>query len=80
VTGRRGRRHHQLLDDLNEERDYRKWKEKALDRALCGLRFGRGYGPLVRQAAECTRSRLSHVCTQWWIVIMTSVTKTTHTN
>jgi len=34
VTGRRGRRRKQLLDDLNEKRGYCKLKEEALDRSL----------------------------------------------
>jgi hypothetical protein len=34
-TGRRGRRPRNLLDDLNERRDYSHLKEEALD-ALCG--------------------------------------------
>jgi hypothetical protein len=34
VTGRRGRRHKQLLDDLKEKREYGKFKEKALHRTL----------------------------------------------
>jgi hypothetical protein len=32
MTGRRGRRRKQLLDDLKEKRRYRKLKEEALDR------------------------------------------------
>ena len=31
VTGRRGRRHKQLLDDIKETRGYWKLKEEALD-------------------------------------------------
>jgi hypothetical protein len=50
MTGRRGRRK-QLLDDLKEKRRYWKLKEEALDRFLWRNRFGRGYGPVVRQAA-----------------------------
>jgi hypothetical protein len=34
VTGRRGRRRQQLLDDLKEKRRYWKLKEEALDRIL----------------------------------------------
>jgi hypothetical protein len=34
MTGRRGRRCMQLLDDLKEKRRYRKLKEEALDRTL----------------------------------------------
>jgi hypothetical protein len=49
MTGRRGRRRKQLLNDLKEKRRYCKLKEKALDRTLWRSRFGRGYGPVVRQ-------------------------------
>jgi hypothetical protein len=52
ITGRRGRRRKQLLDDLEEKRRYCKLKEEALDRTLWRTRFGRGYGPVVRQTAE----------------------------
>ena len=48
VTGRRGRRRKQLLDDLKEKRGYWKLQEEALDRTLLGTRFGRGYGHLVK--------------------------------
>jgi len=34
VTGGRGRRHKQLLDDLKETRVYWKLKEEALDRTV----------------------------------------------
>jgi hypothetical protein len=47
VTGRRGRRRKQLLDDFKEKRNYYKLKEEALDRILWRTRFGRGYGPVV---------------------------------
>jgi hypothetical protein len=40
VTGRRGRRRKQLLDDLKEKRRYWKLKEEALDRTLWRTRFG----------------------------------------
>jgi hypothetical protein len=52
LTGRRGRRRKQLLDDLEEKRRYSKLKEEALDRNLWRTRFGRGYGPVVRQTTE----------------------------
>jgi hypothetical protein len=52
MTGRRGRRRKQLLDDLKEKRRYWKFKEKALARTLWRTHFGRGYGPVVRQTAE----------------------------
>jgi hypothetical protein len=52
MTGRRGRRRKQLLYDLKEKRRYWKLKEEALDHILWRTRFGRGYGPVVRQTAE----------------------------
>jgi hypothetical protein len=52
MTGRQGRRHKQLLDDLKEKRRYWKLKEEALDRTLWRTHFERGYGPGVRQTAE----------------------------
>jgi len=52
VTGRRGRRRRKLLDDLKEMRGYSCLKEKALDRAMCRARFGRGFGPVVRETAK----------------------------
>ena len=35
VTGRRGRRHRKLLDELKERRGYSHLKEEALDRTMC---------------------------------------------
>jgi hypothetical protein len=52
VTGRRGRRRKQLLDDLKEKKRYWKLKEEAVDRTMWRSRFGRGYGPVVRRTAE----------------------------
>jgi hypothetical protein len=52
VMGIRGRRRKQLLDDRKEKRRYWKLKEEAIDRTLCRTRFGRGYGPVVRDTAE----------------------------
>jgi hypothetical protein len=52
MTGRRGRRRKQLLDYLKDKRRYWKLKEEALDRTVWRTRFGRGYGPVVRQATE----------------------------
>jgi hypothetical protein len=48
---RRGRRCKQLLDDVKEKRRYWKLKEEALDRTLRRARFGRRYGPFLRQTA-----------------------------
>ena len=52
MTGRQGERHKQLLDDLKETRGYWKLKTEAPDRTVWRTRFGRGYGPDVRQTME----------------------------
>jgi len=51
-AGRRGRRRRTLLDDLKERRGYSHLKEEALDRTMWRDRFGRGFGPVVRQITE----------------------------
>ena len=52
VTGWRGRRRKQLLDDLEEKRRYWKLKEEADDRTVWRARFGRGYGLVVIETTE----------------------------
>jgi len=52
VTGRQGRRRRKLLDYLKERRRYSHLKEKALDRTMWRARFGRGFGPVVRQTTK----------------------------
>jgi hypothetical protein len=53
VTGRRRRRRRRkLLDDLQERRGYSHLKEEALGRTICSARFGRGFGPVVRQTTK----------------------------
>jgi hypothetical protein len=52
MTGRRERRRKQIRDGLKEKRRHWKLKEEALDRTLWRTRFGRGYGPVVRQTTE----------------------------
>ena len=52
VTGRRGRRRRKLLDDPKERRGYSRLKEEPLDRTMWRARFGRGFGPVVRQTAK----------------------------
>jgi hypothetical protein len=52
VTGRRGRRHRKLLDDLKERRQYSHLKVEALDRTMWRAHFGRGFGPGLRQTAK----------------------------
>jgi len=48
-TGRRRRRRRKLLDDLKERKGYSHLKGEALDRTVWRNRFGRGFGPVVRQ-------------------------------
>jgi hypothetical protein len=73
MTGRRGRRRKQLLDDLKEKRRYWKLKEEALYRTLWTTRFGRGYGPVVRQTTEWMNEWMNaymyanETCKQGWI-------------
>ena len=52
VTGRRGRKRRKLLDDLKERRGYSHLKKEALDHTVWRDRFGRGFGPVVRQTAK----------------------------
>ena len=52
VTERQGRRSRKLLDDLKERRGYSYLKEEALDRTMCRARFGRFFGPVVRQTTK----------------------------
>jgi hypothetical protein len=52
VTGRRGRRRRKLLDGLKKRRGYSHIKEEALDRTMWRARFGRGFGPVVRQTVK----------------------------
>jgi len=49
VAGRRGRKRRKLLDGLKERREYSHLKEEALYRTMWRARFGRGFGPVVRQ-------------------------------
>jgi hypothetical protein len=52
VTGRQGRRRTKLLDDLKERTGYSHLKEEALDRTMWRARFGRKFGPVVRQTTK----------------------------
>ena len=52
VTRRRGRRRRKLLDYLKERRGYSHLKEEALNRTMWIARFGRGFGPVVRQTTK----------------------------
>ena len=49
MTGRRGRRGRKLLNELKERRGYSHVKEEILDRTRWRARFGKGFGPIVRQ-------------------------------
>ena len=44
MTGGRGRRHKQLLDDLKEKRGCLKLKEEVLDHTVWGTGFGKMKG------------------------------------
>ena len=48
VTGGRGRRRRKL----KERKGYSHLKEEALDRTMWRARFGRGFGPVVRQTTK----------------------------
>ena len=52
VTGRQGRRRRKLLDNLKERRGYSHLKEEALDCTMWRARYGRGFGPVVRQTTK----------------------------
>jgi hypothetical protein len=52
VTERQGKRRRKVLDDLKERRGYSHLKEEALDRTVWTARFGRGFGPVVRQTTK----------------------------
>jgi hypothetical protein len=52
VTERLGRRRQKLLEDLKERRGYSHLKEEALNRTMWRARFGRGFGPVVRQTTK----------------------------
>jgi hypothetical protein len=43
MTARRGRRCEQILDDLKENRGYRKLEQEELENPLQRTHFGRGY-------------------------------------
>ena len=52
MTGRRGRRCKQPLDDLKERRGYWNLREEPPDRTVWRTGFGSGRGSVVRQPAE----------------------------
>jgi len=67
VTGRRGRRHKQLLDDSHEARGYWKLKQEAPARTLFRTHFGRANGHVVRQTTEWMNEFIFHVLRRWVI-------------
>jgi hypothetical protein len=52
VTERQGRRRRNLFNNLKERRRYSHLKEEVLDRNMWRTRFGRGFGPVVRQTTK----------------------------
>jgi len=52
VTGRQRRRCRKLLVDLKARREYSHLKEEALDCTMWRARFGRDFGPVVRQTTK----------------------------
>jgi hypothetical protein len=49
-TGRSGIRCKELLNELKAKRTYWELKTEALDHTPWRIRFGRGYGPVVRHS------------------------------
>jgi hypothetical protein len=62
VTRRQGRRRRKLLDDLMERRRYSHLKAEALDRTMWSARFGRGFGPVVRQTTKWMNYSVAQPC------------------
>ena len=62
MAGRRGKRRRKLLDDLNERTGYSHLKEETLDRTMWRARFGRGFGPVVRQTAKWMNGWILSLC------------------
>ena len=52
MTGRQGIRRKKLLDDLKERKGYSHLKEESVGRSMWRARFGRGFGPVVRQTTK----------------------------
>jgi hypothetical protein len=70
VTGRWGRTHRKLLDDLNERRGYSHLKEEALDYTTWRACFGRGFGPVIRQTTKWMNAHThTHTAYIWKAVI-----------
>jgi hypothetical protein len=80
VTGRRGRRRRRkLLDDLKERRGYSHLKEEALDRPTRRARFGRGFGPVVRQTTKWMKWIHCHAHKLQSLVPVMNLTTPAHT-
>ena len=52
MTGRQGRRRRKQLDDLKERGGFSHLKEEAVDPTMWRVRFGRGFGPVVRENSK----------------------------
>ena len=52
MTVRRRRRRRKLLDDLKGRRRHSYLEEETLDRTIWRVRFGRDFGPVVRQTTK----------------------------
>jgi hypothetical protein len=52
VTGIQGRRRRKLFDGLKKRKGYSHLKDEALDCTMWRARFGRGFGPVVRQTTK----------------------------
>jgi len=52
MKGKCERKSKQLLDDIKENRGYRKLGVEAIVRTLWRTRFGRGFRPVLRQVTE----------------------------
>ena len=52
MRGKSGRRGKQLPNDVKVKGGYRNLKDEELEHTLWRIRFGRGYGPVVRQTTD----------------------------
>jgi hypothetical protein len=75
VTGRQGRRRRKLLDELKERRGYSHLKEESLDRTTWRPRFGRGFGPVVRQTTKWKKKNNDTSTLSCYYVYLTSEKK-----
>jgi hypothetical protein len=68
VTGWRGRRFRELLDDIKDRRGYSHLKEEVLDRTRWIARFGRGFGPVVGQTTEGIKECMNDIKAANWVI------------